>query len=127
MRENKFYITLSAIVLILYLVLYLMHQLKQFSPYFLISMTSLGVFTAFNIIVYNLAKVYSKQSSDKKYLGLIYMNFLAKLILVLIITVVFYFYYKKPPGFFVLPFILIYIVFTTFETWVLNKMAIMRK
>lgn len=127
MRENKFYIALSVIVFSLYLVIYFIHQLQQFSPYFSISMTSLVAFTVFNIIVYHLAKIYSKQSSDKKYLGLIYMNFLAKLILVLIITVAFYFYYKEPPGFFVLPFLLIYIVFTTFETWVLNKMAIMRK
>ncbi len=84
-------------------------------------------FIVLNIVVFNLARHYSNHSLDKKYLVLIYSNLASKFIIVLSIPIAFYFYYDKPPGSFILPFLLIYIVFTVYETWVLDRMAVMRK
>lgn len=63
---------------------------------------------------------------DRKYIGMIYMSVLTKLIIAVSLPVAYYLMNNKPNGSFVFPFIIIYVIFTVFETYVLNKMAVMR-
>jgi hypothetical protein len=85
------------------------------------------VLNIFNVIIFYIAKYYSRLSADKKFMNLIFSNFLLKLVIVIGIPVVYYLLNKPTESWFIVPFVVIYLVFTIFETWHLNKGAIMRK
>jgi CDP-diglyceride synthetase len=127
MREGTFYTSLLVVSSLVGTVVALLHSNIKFRPYALLSIAGMTTFIVLNIAVYHLARYYSAHSLDKKYMALIYGNLASKFVIALSIPITFYFYYGKPPGAFILPFLLIYIVYTVYETWMLNKMAIMRK
>ncbi len=64
---------------------------------------------------------------DKAYLMMTWLNFLFKMILALGLPFAFYLRDHVIGSAFIVPFLLVYISFTVFETWVLHQMAIMRK
>lgn len=105
-------------------VLYLERLNPDYSPQ--LSIVLIGFFTVLNQIVFMLAKRYSDQSNDKKYLGLVFKNFLLKLLVVVAIP----FIYIKTGGeknSFIIPYTLVYVSFTIFETYYLNKTAVIRR
>lgn len=127
MTGSKFFTSLLAVTAFVAIVVMYMHSSPKFQPYTLMSIFGMVVFILLNIAVFYLANYYSQKSLDTQYLTLIYKNLVMKFIIALTIPILFYFYYSKPPGAFILPFLFIYIVYTIFETWILNKMAVMRK
>ncbi len=127
MKVQKFYTALLFVSILITMILLGLHSNTQLRPYTMLSIVGMATFILLNIAVYHLAKHYSDQSLDKKYMALIYQNLALKFVIALSIPIAFYFFYDKPNGGFILPFLVIYIAYTIFETWVLNKMAIMRK
>jgi hypothetical protein len=127
MRESNFFGSLSGVTIALAAVLFFIHSNQKFAPFVDMSITGLIVFFILNIAIFYFARYCSTRSYDKLYMNLIYINLLFKFIITIIIPVIFYFKYGKPSGPFVLPFLIIYITYTVYETWMLNKMAVMRK
>lgn len=127
MNDNAFFSSLLVVSAFVGLVVMYLHSNPKFQPFMLMSIFGMTIFIMLNVAVYYLAKYYSSKSMDQKYLGLIYRNLVLKFIIALTIPIGFYYYYQKPAGSFILPFLFIYIVYTVYETWMLNKMAIMRR
>ncbi len=90
-------------------------------------MAGMIAFAMLNVCFYYLAAYLSKHSMDKAYLMMTWLNFLFKMILALGLPFAFYLRDHVIGSAFIVPFLLVYISFTVFETWVLHQMAIMRK
>lgn len=125
MQSRSFAFSLSVFAL---LVLIGVLMLEQIDPSYASSLSVLliGFSVVLNVIVYTLAQRYSEQSDDKKYLSLVFKNFMLKLLVVIAIP----FAYIKMGGEhndFIIPYVLVYISFTIFETFYLYKTAIMRR
>lgn len=92
-----------------------------------LAMAGMIAFAVLNVGFYYLAAYLSKHSMDKTYLMMTWLNFLFKMILALGLPFAFYLRDHVIGSAFIVPFLLVYISFTVFETWVLHQMAIMRK
>ena len=127
MTESKFYSSLSLLIICLTALSLYMHSFPSQRPYSMLSYTAIFGFSILNVVFFHIAKFYSDTSADKKFLNLVYVNFISKFILAIAIPLYYFLKYNRPQGNFVLPFIVIYICFTIFETRVLYKMAVIRK
>ncbi len=127
MQTSKFFTTLLFVTAFVSLTIFFMDGQAQFHPYKLMSIAAIVTFFLLNIGVYFIAKTLSNKSLDKAYTMLVYFNVMIKFALGIGIPVFFYYYYNKPEGNFIVPFLLIYVVFTIYETWMLDKMAVMRR
>lgn len=126
MRQQKFYIALLSINVGLGLGLWWFHSRPPYDQYLDLSLIGLAILNVFNLLIYYRARYLSKHSYDKKYMHLIFKNFLIKLIIVIGPPVLYYLKKQPEDSFFVIPFVVIYLVFTIFETWYLNQSAVMR-
>jgi hypothetical protein len=88
---------------------------------------SIIVFAIINILFFLLAAFFSERSDDKNYLNLVFLNFIVKFVVVLIIPFIYYQQVKPESSNFIVPYIIVYVVFTIFETWFLSKKVKMRK
>ncbi len=127
MSLKTFFISLLFINVLLGIGIWGFHSIIKYARYIDLSIIGLATLTIFNIIVYLLARQFSKKSNDKRYMHLIFINFLAKLIIVIGIPTIYYLVTNPQENYFIIPFVGIYLVFTIFETWYLNKSAIMRR
>ena len=127
MNANKFFFSLAILCVITFLgVFFIQGSNNDLSKHLILSYLGITGFAIHNIIFFYVAQIYSSKSMDRKYIGMVYMSVLTKLIFAISLPVAYYLLNSQPQGFFVMPFIIIYIVFTVFETYVLNKMAVMR-
>ncbi len=101
-------------------------EVGRYEPYANLYWLSIGLFTIYNIVVFIIAKYFSKNSNDKGYFVLIFLNLLLKLFFVIGIPILYFLEVKPNDNRFIIPYVSIYIVFTIFETWYLNRSAIMR-
>ncbi len=127
MSDKNFFQSFAVCLITMSLGLFWFHSKVQYQNYVDLSMVGVFVYTLLTFLVFKLAKLFSGQSNDKKYLSLVFANVSIKFFLTVLIPVVYFFLKEKPDGIFVIPFLFIYICFTIYETWLLNKMAIMRK
>jgi hypothetical protein len=126
--SNSLFIKSFSFVFILVLVgLYGFSNYSQYQRHLGLYFVGLGFFSILTFLVYFLAGYYSKLSDDQKYIKLVFLNVGIKFLATILIPVVYFFMFKKPDGLFIVPFLFVYLLFTIYETWMLNKMALMRK
>jgi hypothetical protein len=109
------------------LILWGIHSIDRYAPYQDLSLFSVFFFMVFNVIVFLRASYFSKWSMEKEYLQMIYLNFLLKLIFVIGIPVGYHVLFSPATPDFIVPYILIYLAFTSFEVWILSAKIQMRK
>lgn len=126
MRELNFYIVLLVLNAVIVTGLYQMRA-SAYGEYLDLSFYALFVLNVFNVLMFYRARYLSSHSDDKRYMRLIFANFILKLLLIIGMPVVYVLLTRPEENHFIIPFIIIYLVFTIFETWFLNRSAIMRK
>lgn len=92
-----------------------------------LAMVGMAAFAILNVAFYYLAAFLSSRSMDQAYLMMTWLNFFLKMMLALGLPILYYIKDQIGGAAFIVPFLLIYISFTVFETWVLHQMATMRK
>ena len=127
MSKTKFLTNIFGLNLLLICFLLLLTKGSRYGLHMNFYWTTLSVFTSYNIIIFFLANYLSRKSEDKKFLRLIFINLLLKFIVVLSLPLIYFLIYYPEDNLFIIPYIAIYIVFAIFETWCLNKSAVMRR
>lgn len=92
-----------------------------------LAISGMVFFGLLNIAFFHLATYLSSRSLDKAYLNMTWLNFMMKVLIALGLPAYYYFKFKMSGAAFIVPFLLIYVCFTVFETWVLHSMAIVRR
>jgi len=110
-------------LLILFLVAGLIVQVlyAEFKPYMDLSLYSIGLFFFLTNAVQILAPRLASHTNRQLFLAATVYHTVTKMITSAILLYWYYTTQKPEDGSFVLPFIYIYLVFTTFETWFLMK------
>jgi hypothetical protein len=123
MDRHRFYLQLGIITLSLLGVLILLRFFRVLSPSFLFSVISLAFFVLLSAGMYFLA-IRAAVSKDKNAFSRLIMGFtFGKMFLTVILVVVYKKLANPESGFFLIPFFLIYIVFTIFETNFMTKLG----
>ena len=102
----------------------LTNSIEIMQQYTDLSVLSLCFMVITTITMYFLAQIALKSSNQYAFIQLVIASVLVKIILALALNMV-YVKVMKPEGkYFILPFIIMYIIYTIFETYALFKMSL---
>jgi hypothetical protein len=82
-----------------------------------------AVFTAFSFLVYMLSFKLQRLENKMPFMNLIIVNMMMKFVIAGALVFWYYFTYNPESGTFVIPFLVVYVCFTIFETYFLDKIA----
>ena len=123
MKTGDFYKKISLLTILLILISAGLSQVNIFQNTFYFSLTSIGIFFAFTVVVYHLAAKTVDSPNKNLYSTVAFSSIIVKLIMMMAVLFIYKSMAHPVSRFHFLPFILIYLVFTAFETLVLMKLA----
>lgn len=123
MSTRNFFKYLLLLSLIVAIALFFFHRLPQFQPFSTISWISLLFFISLSLMMYFVGYA-TAISQDKNAFSRMLLFFTASKMLLSVLILVAYYELAKPvSGLFVVPFLVIYVAYTIFETWFMMKLA----
>jgi hypothetical protein len=114
----SFWITITSIGLGIFS--YVITRFEPFKGYLTFLIWSIVIFLVIIWFTLLLAANFSQKNDEKKFLGLAYINFLVKFVVVVAIPMYYTLTNNLPNTNFIIPYIVIYAVFTIVETYFLS-------
>lgn len=123
MNLKRFIQEFIIFLIVLSLILFGLHKHHLFSAHTILSIWSLIGFTIMTILIFALGQNFSRSKNKYLYNNLIVMNFLLKLMVSILVVYVFVKQYDPEGKLYLIPFVIIYLAFTIFETYFMMKQA----
>lgn len=123
MSAGRFFQLLFITLGILGVILYLMSFNSKIHEYIDIAYYSIPAFTLLSVAVYFLTEYMEKQKNKGMLINLVIINVMFKFLIAIGIVMIYHKSKDPQDGIFVLPFIIIYVVFTIFETYFMSVQA----
>jgi hypothetical protein len=121
MKSSAFFTWLTILTALLSIIILALSTFEIFAAIKLISFSSLIFFVALSIVVFYLGNAAASSENKNRLTQLIMILVFFKLFSCLLIIVIYDRLFKPSSDYYVLPFFLIYIVFTVFEVTMLSK------
>ena len=123
MNHKNFFLQLTIISLISFLLLFFLNKLPQFAPFQTFSYLSCIAFILFSAFMYFLAYRAALSSDKNLFLQQVLLTTSAKMALC-IFVIVGYFKLAEPSSkMYAIPFLIVYLIFTIFETYFMMKLS----
>ncbi|MEZ5058490.1 MAG: hypothetical protein R2879_15765 [Saprospiraceae bacterium] len=116
MNSGKFYSQLALVSVVMLSVLFGMKFIKPLAPYFWLSIFIWAFFIFYSVLMYIVGSLSLKNENQKSFTSLVIGFTFGKMLLAVLIIVVYSQGYNPESQLYVVPFFLIYIVYTIFET-----------
>ena len=123
MSGREFYTQLFYVVLISVIILTPCYLLLPIKPFIALGVVGLVFFISLSIFVYKLSEKMAKSKDINAFTRLIMYNLMIKLFMSIIIVLIYYKIVEPTERLFILPFIIIYLIFTIFEAMFLSRQA----
>ncbi|MBK9255929.1 MAG: hypothetical protein IPM42_10610 [Saprospiraceae bacterium] len=104
-------------------ILYYVDTFDRTSPYFNVGLTSLCLFTVFSTGLYLILRYFAKHPNKQLFLSGTVFNMFFKMLFSVGILMLYYVIKKPGDGAFVIPFLVVYVTFTIFETFFMLQLA----
>lgn len=126
MTYKEFLISLSLTVGFTFLITFLLLNYETFEKYKWFSYLSLTIFTLFNIFLFTLAYFSVSSKNSYTFITIVMASIFLKILLAF--GIIFYFVkmYEPTDSFYLIPFGIMYVVFSSFEIYYMQKMAKMK-
>lgn len=122
MNVQRFFMLLLLTNVVSAIILLLLMQ-TTLRPYTSIGWLAMMTFSILSIIVFFLIDRVSQAKKKTLFIQIILANMMAKFACSVLIAGMYYVKMNPTDGVFILPFIIVYIVFTVFETYYMDKQA----
>lgn len=123
MSPTIFFRQLSIITLLTAAVLFALNQWSVLSPYQEFSWISLAFFVLLTLSMYVVGTLTAKSKSTAAFTGTILGFTFGKMLFSVVIVIVYFQYVRPSTRAFVIPFFLVYLVYTAFETSFMMKLG----
>ena len=123
MEHRQFYMQLTGVVILCIAAILGSNQLLPIADYTSLGVIGLVFFVILSVVMFRFAKKLSKSENLNYYTHLIMYNMMAKLFCSFIIIVIYYMVVKPEDRLFIVPYMLIYLIFTIFEAIFLSREA----
>lgn len=123
MTKRKFFLLLFLTIGTLVAIMYLMSHNEKIYRYIDISYYAIPSFTLLSVAVFFLTEYLEKQSDKAMLLNLVLVNVMFKFLIAIGVVMIYHKLRDPEDGIFVLPFIIIYVIFTIFETYFMSLQA----
>jgi hypothetical protein len=123
MNKSRFFQLLLLTIGILALILSLMSMNEKIYEYIDIAYYAIPAFTLLSLVIYFLTEYLEKQADKGMLLNLVIINVMFKFLIAIGVVMIYHKLRNPEDGIFILPFIIIYVVFTIFETYFMSVQA----
>ena len=123
MESKNFFIQLIFVVMVTIILLYACYNLLPIKEYLALGIVGLIFFILLSILIFFLATKASKSTNLNAFTHLIMYNLMLKLFFSVIIVAFYYYLVKPAERLFIVPFVIIYLIFTIFEAMFLSRQA----
>ena len=123
MSKIRFFQLLFLTVGILAVIMYLMSLNEKIYQYIDIAYYAIPSFTFLSIAIFFLTEYLESQPNKGMLLNLVIINVMFKFLIGIGVVVIYHKLRNPEDGIFVLPFIIVYVVFTIFETYFMSLQA----
>lgn len=127
MTTKKFTAQLLSISFLTLLALSIFHSFPSFQPYWDLSILSLIFYILLSIIMFVFGSKTANNKNVNDFSQVVFASIIGKMFLTVVLVVI-YFEIKKPVDqYFLLPFFLVYLAFTIFETSFMMKLSKLKR
>lgn len=123
MKPGRFYTSLAIACIITVLLLTLLTSLPDYNKLLDFGLITTAVFAFTCIPIYYLFSKLAVVPRKTIFVSATIGNMFFRILLSSIILILYYISFDPPEGHFVVPFLLVYVIFTIFETYILIKIA----
>jgi uncharacterized membrane protein YjjP (DUF1212 family) len=123
MKHQDFFRQITLISLLLGLALWGLYQLEVLQPYQLLGWISMAYFFSISLLIYLVSQGMVKNANPNAFIRMVMGFVLFKLMLSVAVVVVYFEKTAPSSKYFILPFFLVYLVYTIFETYFLMKIS----
>ena len=123
MSIRKFYIRLIATTLLTLVLLSLLFLIPDMDTHIFFSLLALGIFIFLTILVYHIGKKLSSHKNRYLFSHMFLILTISKIFVSILMIVCYDRLGNVENNYFIFPFLLIYLIFTAHETWILIKLS----
>lgn len=123
MSKIRFFQLLFLTIGILVAIMYALSLNEKINTYIDIAYYAIPSFTLLSILIFFLTEHLEKQPNKGMLLNLVIINVMFKFLIAISVVVIYHKLRSPEDGIFVLPFIIIYVIFTIFETYFMSLQA----
>ena len=123
MSVSKFFQLLFLTIAVLAGIMYFLSLNDKIYEYIDIAYYAIPAFTILCVGIYFLTEYLEKQPNKGMLLNLVIMNVMFKFLIAIAVVMIYHKQREPEDGIFVLPFIIVYVVFTIFETYFMSLQA----
>jgi len=123
MSKSKFFLLLGISLIVTISLMYTLSFNEKMLPYLDVGYYAIPAFTVLSLIVYFLTDYLERTPKRKILFNLVIINVMLKMFISVLVIVLYYNITKPKDGIFVVPFIIVYVVFTIFETYFMSEQA----
>lgn len=123
MNHRIFFIQLGVISLVTFLLLFLLNQIPQFSPFQIFSYISCLGFILFSAGMYFLSYRAAMSSDKNLFLQQVLITTFMKMGLCIFIIIGYFKLAEPSSKMYAVPFLIVYLIFTIFETYFMMKLS----
>lgn len=121
MSEKQFFIELTVVTFFTSVLIGLFSFIPLFYDYLSLSIISIVLFVSISIVMYFTGKWGVEHDNKNTFISLMYAYMGGKMILSIFVIVLYYLYAEPTTNLFILPFFLVYFIYTIFESYFLMK------
>lgn len=123
MSKSKFFQLLFMTIAIVVAIMYFMSINEKINEYIDIAYYAVPAFTFLSVSIFLLTEYLESQPNKGMLLNLVIINVMFKFLIAFGVVLIYYKLKEPKDGIFVLPFIIIYVIFTIFETYYMSLQA----
>ncbi len=123
MTNKTFFLQLGGVILITVAALLGLFQVPKLAPYQLLGWISLGGFVFLSIVMFLIGRSAANSANKNTFTNTIMVFTMGKMMLAIMIVYAYLQLAEPIDKFFVIPFFLVYFVFTAFETYFMMKLG----
>lgn len=122
MSVRQFTSQLLMVTVLVGVVVWLLSSLPVFHAHQRLSWLSLLLFSFISIVMYFTGRWGVNNDNKNTFIGLMYAYMGGKMFLSVVLIMLYYFYVEPETKLFILPFFVVYLIFTVFESYFLMKL-----
>jgi hypothetical protein len=123
MSTNQFLLKLGITTAISAVLLLGLHQIPAMQQHWPVSVASVILFSVISILLFFMGENSARSSNKFAFNGLVTISVLGKIVFSMVVLLIYFKVWKPDNRLFVVPFLLIYVIYTIFETAFLLKLA----
>jgi hypothetical protein len=123
MNNKQFIVSLLIITFAVVLIVYLMGYIALLADYLGLGIMSIVLFSCICVVMYVFASRSAKKNQSVAFINIFMLSTLLKMLFSILLIAIYYKTQFPSSKFFIVPFFVVYAIYTIFEVWFMSKLT----